>query len=133
MLLIVSLTFLSLAYAAPHPRQASSPTVTIDSGVVVGVQTLVSNSPNLVNKFLGIPFAASPTRFSPPQLPTPWTQPFQATQNGPACIQVRDQYRSLSWGHRDPNPGVWWETPRYKTILDLQRQSDVSQKRFIDT
>lgn len=85
--LVLSL-WLGLVCAAPAPRQAGSPTVTIDSGVVVGLQTTVANSPNAVNKFLGVPFAASPVRFSPPQTPTPWSEPYQATQNGPACIQV---------------------------------------------
>ena len=84
----------SLVSAAPpgqkFVRQASarSPTVTIDSGVVVGVQTSVANSPNLVNKYLAVPFAASPTRFAPAQTAEPWSEPFQASENGPACIQV---------------------------------------------
>lgn len=78
--------------AKNNARQDESlvaPTVTIDSGVVIGVQTRVSNSPNKVNKYLGLPFAASPTRFAPPQTATPWSKPYMATQNGPACVQVR--------------------------------------------
>lgn len=67
----------------------ASPTASIDSGVVVGVQTSVANSPNLVNKYLGVPFAASPTRFAPAQTAAPWSEPYHATANGPACIQVR--------------------------------------------
>ena len=70
-------------------ESAVAPTVTIDSGVVIGVQTSVPNSPNKVNKYLGLPFAASPTRFAPPQTATPWSGPYMATENGPACIQVR--------------------------------------------
>lgn len=72
---------------ALQARSGSSPTVTIDSGVVIGLQSSVANSPNLVNKYLGVPFAASPTRFAPAQTPTPWSSPYHATQNGPACIQ----------------------------------------------
>lgn len=67
---------------------APGPTATIDSGVVIGLQTTVANSPNVVNKFLGVPFAASPTRFAPAETAQPWTEPYMATQNGPACIQV---------------------------------------------
>lgn len=86
------LTFLvTTAVGAPralNQARQNVPSATIDSGVVVGVQTSVSNSPNLVDKFLGLPFAASPTRFSPAQTATPWSQPYMATRNGPACIQV---------------------------------------------
>ena len=67
---------------------AAEPTATIDSGVVIGLKTSVANSPNLVNKYLGVPFAASPTRFAPAQTATPWSEPYMATENGPACIQV---------------------------------------------
>lgn len=73
----------------PHARQATSePSASIDSGIVIGVQTSLPGSPNLVNKYLGVPFAASPTRFAPAETATPWTEPYRATQNGPACIQV---------------------------------------------
>lgn len=71
----------------------SGPTATLDSGVVIGVQTSVANSPNIVNKFLGVPFAASPTRFAPAETARPWEQPYMATQNGPACIQVSLRFR----------------------------------------
>lgn len=82
------LLFAVSAGAAPA-ASGNAPTATIDSGVIVGVQTNLANSSNLVNQYLGVPFAASPTRFSPPQTATPWSSPLQATQRGPACIQVR--------------------------------------------
>ncbi|KAF1811630.1 Carboxylesterase [Eremomyces bilateralis CBS 781.70] len=64
-----------------------SPTVTISSGPVIGTQTSVPNFAGTVNKFLGIPFAAPPQRFSPPQNPASWTSPLSATALKPACIQ----------------------------------------------
>ncbi|EXJ73922.1 uncharacterized protein A1O5_02216 [Cladophialophora psammophila CBS 110553] len=69
-----------------NPISLAAPTATIDSGVVIGTATSLANSV-VVDKFLGIPFAASPTRFAPPATPTPWPSPFHATKFGPACIQ----------------------------------------------
>jgi acetylcholinesterase len=40
-----------------------------------------------VNKYLGIPFAAPPQRFSPPQKPQSWAHPIEAKAVKPACIQ----------------------------------------------
>ncbi|KAK5065409.1 hypothetical protein LTR84_001247 [Exophiala bonariae] len=65
----------------------TAPTATIDSGVVIGIATSLIGSKVIVDKFLGIPFAASPTRFAPPASPTSWPWPYEATQFGPACIQ----------------------------------------------
>jgi hypothetical protein len=88
--------FLNAITAAVLPTQQgqarqviAEPSASIDAGLVIGIQTSVDGSSNLVNKYLGIPFAASPTRFAPAETATPWTQPYRATQNGPACIQVR--------------------------------------------
>jgi len=93
--LLLTAVVSSVCLAAPAPQRfvrqddsGSSPTASVDSGVVVGIQTSVSGSPNLVNKYLGVPFAASPTRFAPAQTASPWPEPYQATQNGPACVQV---------------------------------------------
>ncbi|KPI35427.1 Cocaine esterase [Cyphellophora attinorum] len=72
---------------AAHPT-ASSPSVTIDSGVVIGVTEPLLIAPDVsVTKFLGIPFADEPVRWSPPQPATPWPTPLAATTVGPACIQ----------------------------------------------
>lgn len=80
---------LAVQSVARQNESAAAPTVTIDSGIVIGIQTSPPDSPNKVNKYLGLPFAASPTRFAPPQTATPWLEPYIATKNGPACIQVR--------------------------------------------
>ena len=79
------------ALAAPPallPRQNSSPTVTIDSGPIIGTSTSFASASinTVVHQYLGVPFAASPTRFSPAQT-TSWSSPHDATQRGPACIQ----------------------------------------------
>ncbi|KAK5076089.1 hypothetical protein LTR51_001769 [Lithohypha guttulata] len=83
-----------VASAPPHQnvqRQAattSAPSATIDSGVVIGTQTSIAGAPSpVVNQYLGVPFAASPTRFAPAQSATPWSSAYMATQRGPACIQ----------------------------------------------
>lgn len=80
---IVGLPLTSNASPAP----AAAPTVTIDSGTVIGTTTSLAGATASVNKFLGIPFAASPTRFAPPATATPWKAPYHATKYGPACIQ----------------------------------------------
>lgn len=85
-----SLLGVALTAPAAHNavRQAQEPTATIDSGVLIGTYTSIAGaSQTLVNQFLGVPFAASPTRFSPAQTPASWSQPYTATQRGPACIQ----------------------------------------------
>ena len=64
------------------------PTVTIDSGAVIGTTTILPSSTVVVNKFLGIPFAISPPkRFSPP-VPVPkWPAPRKAQAFTNACMQ----------------------------------------------
>lgn len=62
--------------------------MTLASGVVVGTTTTVPSATATVNKFLGLPFAASPPeRFSPPQSPARWEKPLDASELKPACIQ----------------------------------------------
>lgn len=73
--------------AVAASASSASPTVTIDSGAVVGTATLLADATVTVNKYLGIPFAASPTRFAPPVKPTAWKSAYHATKYGPACIQ----------------------------------------------
>lgn len=79
--------FISTAFSAPYNGQ--NPTATIDAGVVIGTATSVPSgaSATVVNKFLGIPFAASPTRFSPAVTPTPWSAPYDATNFSLTCPQ----------------------------------------------
>ena len=90
MRLRVSVAFaglLSLASSAPTVG-GQAPTATIDSGAVIGTAISTAGaSATVVNRFLGIPFAASPTRFAPPTAPTPWSQPYDATNFSFTCPQ----------------------------------------------
>ncbi|MCJ1381234.1 hypothetical protein MMC17_004343 [Xylographa soralifera] len=67
---------------------AANPTVTISSGVVIGTTTTLPSATVAVNKFLGIPFAASPPlRFSPPSAPASWSKPINVSTFKDACVQ----------------------------------------------
>lgn len=94
-MLFVLYSLLCLAitsYATPilHDR-AADPTVTLDSGIVVGTATRVQNQPSvtgLANAYLGVPFASSPPlRFAPATPPKPWAEPLVAQNLPPACLQ----------------------------------------------
>ncbi|KAF2258924.1 alpha/beta-hydrolase [Lojkania enalia] len=86
--LFVATILFAVSDATPSSIACSSaPTVTIDSGEVVGTTTKLAGATITVDQYLGIPFAVSPTRFAPPVKPTPWKSPYQATKYGPACIQ----------------------------------------------
>lgn len=78
--MIFSVTFASIASCLP--------TAVVDSGIVIGTTTSLPSAAATVNKFLGIPFAASPPqRFSPPAKVAPWHGPLDASAFKPACIQ----------------------------------------------
>ncbi|KAL6835618.1 alpha/beta-hydrolase [Trichoderma sp. SZMC 28015] len=85
------LVFLSLLGASSGTlagcKTDTLPTATIDSGVIIGVATSLSEGRLPINKFLGVPFAASPVRFQPPATPKPWTRPMDVSNYGPACVQ----------------------------------------------
>jgi len=66
---------------------AEDPTVTLDTGIWKGVPTQLAGSSKIVHKYLGIPFAAPPVRFGPPQLPAKSTAQREANTLPPACIQ----------------------------------------------
>ncbi|KAJ9641752.1 uncharacterized protein PV06_03775 [Exophiala oligosperma] len=88
---------------------SAAPSVTIDSGPVVGTTTSPPGASATVDKYLGIPFAASPVRFAPATKPTPWREPFQATKYGPACIQQfpypeASRNLSIAWFNTPPPP-----------------------------
>jgi len=108
----------SLSQAAPFASTngTNGPTATIDSGVVIGTQTSLAatnGTQKTVNQYLGVRFAASPTRFSPPQTATPWSSPLNVTQRGPACIQVgHDQFQLIEDKLAD--------FPRHSTTPKLQ-------------
>jgi carboxylesterase type B len=72
-----------ICFAAPH-----APTATIDAGVVIGTTTSVAGaSATIVNKFLGIPYAASPIRFAMPTKPAHWSKPYDASNYSWTCPQ----------------------------------------------
>jgi hypothetical protein len=91
--LLYSLLGLAItSYATPILNaRAADPTVTLESGVVVGTATRVANQPSvtgLANAYLGVPFASSPPlRFAPPTAVKPWTEPLVAQKLPPACLQ----------------------------------------------
>ena len=66
---------------------AQTPTVTLDTGIWKGVPTQQAGSSISVHKYLGLPFAAPPVRFSPPQPPASSTAQRNADKLPPACIQ----------------------------------------------
>ncbi|PVI01918.1 alpha/beta-hydrolase [Periconia macrospinosa] len=63
------------------------PTATINAGPIVGTTTSFPSSSTTVNKFLGVPFAAPPKRFTPAENPKPWTEPLDTKNASAACIQ----------------------------------------------
>lgn len=69
---------------------SSRPTVTIDSGPVLGKVTQLPDSSTPVKQFLGIPYAQPPVdglRFLPPETPQSWEGTYNATSQPLACIQ----------------------------------------------
>ncbi|KAM6519141.1 hypothetical protein FALCPG4_012792 [Fusarium falciforme] len=76
------------AKGEPTYTSHSLPTAALDSGLVVGQTTTLPAAIAPVNKFLGIPYAAKPERFSRPKKPEPWTEPLNASQFGPSCPQL---------------------------------------------
>lgn len=84
----------STASTASSPTTASSscyngggPTATVQNGIVKGFTTSLPAATATVNKYLGIPFAKPPARFSPPELPESSGQTINATAFKPSCIQ----------------------------------------------
>ena len=105
-LLVTVVALFGVGDAAPATSSSSAPSVTIDSGVVVGTTTVLAGATVTVEQYLGIPFAASPTRFAPPANPTPWQAPYQATKYGPACIQ------QFNYPETSRNASIaWFDTP----------------------
>jgi carboxylesterase type B len=91
----ILLFLLPFASAAPATRSCNNdastrPTATIDSGPIAGTTTTLPSSTSTVNKFLGIPFAAPPVRFSPPKLPESWEDEYDASSFKSSCIQKFD-------------------------------------------
>ncbi|KAF2672173.1 cholinesterase [Microthyrium microscopicum] len=84
-----------LSNGLPSDLLAPSPTAIIDSGPIIGTTTSLPSAAAPVLQFLGIPYAAKPTRFEPPQRPKRWSEPLRTNKWKPACIQ---QYSSGAQG-----------------------------------
>ena len=65
------------------------------SGTVRGLQRAG------VYQWRGIPYAAPPTRYRPPEPPVPWTGVRDATRFGPVAIQARDARTAMLSGITD--------------------------------
>ena len=80
----------SLMLLAPLLSTVSAlvePTVTLDTGVYQGVPTHHAGSSKVIHKYLGLPFAAPPVRFSPPKPAATSSAIKQANVLPPACPQ----------------------------------------------
>lgn len=88
MALAVLILFATASLANPCSSSAARPTVSIDSGIVVGIPTSVPSSDTIVNKFVGIPFGEPPVRFSPPVPVKAWDSIHDASQYKPSCLQM---------------------------------------------
>lgn len=97
--------YATTVFSAPESTDAP-PSASIDSGVIVGTTTSLPFSPVTVNKFLGIPFAAPPVRFSPPEPPEPWKFPYDASEYKSVCVQ------QFNYPERKRNQTIdWYSTP----------------------
>lgn len=77
-----------LAAGAGTPHAATAPVVSISAGRLQG-------SANGIQRYLGIPYAASPVgslRWRPPQAAASWSGIRQATQYGPHCAQAASAF-----------------------------------------
>ena len=106
---LVSFFVLSALSLPSNTGHGGHPTVTIDSGALQGISTSVPGTAREVNKFLGVPFAAPPVRFSPPQPPESWETPYDATKYGPACVQQFSypeltRAATIQWFNTPPPP-----------------------------
>ncbi|BFZ55295.1 hypothetical protein PYCC9005_002335 [Savitreella phatthalungensis] len=91
MLFLNLAAYAGMAAAVPAVRsfntQPALPVVTVAEGPIQGSRTSLSAGGPVVTKYAGIPFAASPIRFAPPQAPATRTTTLAATTTQPACIQ----------------------------------------------
>lgn len=92
-----------------YGHQGGEPTVTIDTGVIIGTTTAIPSATATVNQYLGVPFAQSPPeRFSPPRPALPHVSPLVAQQRKSACIQQfqypRSSYEFVRLVFNNPPP-----------------------------
>lgn len=102
------LSTLTTSFPTANGPNPDPSTATIAAGPLLGVPTIHPDAPyNPINKYLGIPFADPPTRFSPPNpLSQNWTDPFNASEYGPAC------YQQFSYPKEQRDLTVaWFNTP----------------------
>lgn len=84
---MITFTFLLLA-GLTTAQNATRPVATVLQGSILGISTNVPGAVLPVHKYLGIPFAAPPKRFSPPTGPGPFVpNPYDASTLKPACVQ----------------------------------------------
>ena len=65
----------------------ATPTVAVDAGLLVGTTTSLPGATASALKFLGVPFAARPARFAPPERPVPWSKALRAVRWRESCVQ----------------------------------------------
>jgi carboxylesterase type B len=88
-------TFLQLA-------AAQRPTVTLNDGVYVGTTSQVASATGTVDLFFGIPYAAKPERFGPPQPRAKGSEQHDAINQPPVCPQQQQPgitYLTLIYHH----------------------------------
>jgi carboxylesterase type B len=69
---------------------STTPIVTLDSGIYEGLSKRLPGATQEIHQYLGIPFAAPPTRFAPPQPPPKSNAVKKAQEFPPACIQAKN-------------------------------------------
>lgn len=69
------------------------PHVELASGPVLGTTVNLPFAVHAVNSFRGIPYAQPPERFAVSSPPDPWTEPLNATEFQPSCVQLFVQSR----------------------------------------
>ena len=96
LLAVVAMTVGTIAIASAGPSARSARAAAAIVACAPGTDVQTTNGPvcgitttSGVNEWLGIPYAAPPVgplRWQPPQPPTPWSTPLQATAFGSACL-----------------------------------------------
>ncbi len=103
----LALIFSSGSYTSVS-RNSSSPTVTLEAGVLEGMRFSSAQSEVA---FLGVPYAAPPVgdlRWKPPQPASPWTGTRKATEFGPACPQLPAKwFPYIGWNEDCLYLNVW--------------------------
>ncbi|KAL3440160.1 Carboxylesterase [Aspergillus insuetus] len=108
--LLILVTSAIGALATPWHPSPNRPHALTSNGLIYGKTSSLPNSTVLVNTFLGIPFAAPPTRFSPPRPPRRRLVPISATTYGPSCIQQfnypeASRNQTIAFFNTPPPPG----------------------------